>query len=117
MLIKEEEDEILDEELTRSYIIPYKSWVNIVKINEDLQGQVLQLSQDKGALEKELATLKEEILKKIMAQSELNHHRKMGRMMNSGTASLDHILCMGTTSKTRDDIGYKRGSPYSKSTT
>ena len=57
-LFKEEEDEISDKELARSYI---------VKINEDLKGQVHQLSQDNGALKKEAAILKGEILKNSMA--------------------------------------------------
>ena len=42
-----------------------------------------------------------------MAQSELDHLRKIVRMMNSGIASLDHILCMGTTSKTKKGIDKK----------
>ena len=31
------------------------------------------------------------------------------RMMNTGTTSMDHILYMGTTSKTREGIGYQKG--------
>ena len=38
-LFEEEEDEISDEELTWSCPILYESWVNTVKINEDLQGK------------------------------------------------------------------------------
>ena len=56
-LFEEEEDYISDEELARSYTVLYESWVNIVKINEDLRGQVHQLSQDNRALAKEVATL------------------------------------------------------------
>ena len=98
-LFKKDDDEISNEELACSYTIQYESWVSIVKINEDLQGQVHQLSQDIRSLKKEVNTLKEEILKNNMAQSELEHLRKIIRMMNSRTSSLDHILCMGTTSK------------------
>ena len=36
------------------------------------------------------------------------------RMMNSGTTSLDRILCMGTTSKARESINYQEGSLDSK---
>ena len=106
LLVEEEDDEISNEELAGSYI---------VKINENLQGQVLQLSQDNLALEKEVATLKGEILKNNVAQSELDHLRKIVRMMNSRTTSLNHILYMGTTSKARDRIGYPKGSSNSKS--
>ena len=66
-LFKEGEDEISDEELACSYTILYKNWVNIVDINEDLQGQVHHLSQVNRALEKDVATLKREILKDNMA--------------------------------------------------
>ena len=52
-----------------------------------------------------------------MAQSELDQLRKIVRMMNSGTLSLDHILCMVTTSKARKGIGYQKGYSDSKSTT
>ena len=103
---KKEEDEISNEELAWSYTILYGSWVNTVKINENLQGQVLQLSQDNGALKKEVATLKGEILKNGMALFELDHLRKIVRIMNLGTTSLDHILCMGTTFKAWEGIGY-----------
>ena len=93
-----------------SYIILYESWVNTVKINENLQGQVLQLSQDNGALKKEVATLKREVLKNGMALFELDYLRKIVRMMNLGTTSLDHILYMGTTSKAQEGRGYYKGS-------
>ena len=118
MLAKEEEenDEISDEELAGSYtIVLYEIWVNTIKINVNLQGQVSQLYQDNGALEKEVATLKGELLKNNMVQFKLDHLRKIVRMMNSGTMSLDHIICMGTTSKAREDIGYQKGSSDSKS--
>ena len=114
MFEKEEEDEISKEKLARSYTVMYKSWVNTIKINEDLQGQIHQLSLDKGTLKKEVATLKREILKNSMAQSEVEHLKKIVIMMNSGTTSLDHILCMRTTSKAREGIGYQRGSLDSK---
>ena len=83
LLFEEGEDEFLDDELARSYIVLYESLVNTVKINEDLQGQVHQLKQVNKALEREVATLKEEILKNSMAQSELDHLRKIVRMINS----------------------------------
>ena len=56
-----------------------------MKNNETFQAQVLQLSQDKEALEKEIATLKREVSKNSMVQSKLDHIRKIVRMMNSGT--------------------------------
>ena len=31
-------------------------------------------------------------------------------MLNSGTMSLDHVLCLGRTSKGREGLGYKKGS-------
>ena len=34
--------------------------------------------------------------------------------MNTRITSLDHTLCMGTTSKGREGIGYKSGSSSSK---
>ena len=43
-----------------------------------------------------------------MAQYELDHLRKIVRMMNSRTTSLDHILYIGTTSMTREGIGYHK---------
>ena len=61
-------------------------------------------------------TLQGEILKNNMVQSELEHLRKTVRMMNSGTSSLDHILCIRTTSKAQEGIGYQRGSSGSKPT-
>ena len=36
------------------------------------------------------------------------------RMMNLGTMSLDHILCLGTTSKVQEDIGYQKEPTDSK---
>ena len=56
-----------------------------MKNNETLQAQVRQLSQDKEALEKEIATLKREVTKNSMLQSKLDHLRKIVRMMNSRT--------------------------------
>ena len=50
-----------------------------------------------------------------MAQFELDHLRKIVRMMNSRTTSMDHILCMGTTSKARESVGYQKRSSNSKS--
>ena len=41
LLAEEEEEEISDEELACSYAVLCKSWVNTIKINENLQGQVL----------------------------------------------------------------------------
>ena len=113
-MIEEEDDEISDEELACSYIVLCQNWVNSVKINKDLQGQIHQLNQDNGALEKEVATLKEEILKNNMAQYEIEHLRKLLRMMDSRMSSLDQILCMGTTSNAWEGIGYQRGSLGSK---
>ena len=62
-LFEEEEDEILEKELARSYTILYKIWVTTAKINEENQGQVHQISQDNEALEKKVATLKGEFLR------------------------------------------------------
>ena len=45
-----------------------------------------------------------------MAQSKLDHLRKIVRMMNSGITSLDHILYMGTTSKNKKGIVYQKES-------
>ena len=56
-----------------------------MKNNETLQAQVLQLSQDKEALEKEIATLKGEVSKNNMVQSKMDHLRKLVRMMNLRT--------------------------------
>ena len=82
-LFKEGEDEISDEELAHSYTILYESWVNTIKINEYLQGQVHQLDEEYEALEREVATLKGEILKNSMAQSKLKHLRKIVKMKSS----------------------------------
>ena len=32
------------------------------------------------------------------------------KMLNSGTTTLDRILCMGITSKGREVLGYQKGS-------
>ena len=48
-----------------------------------LQAHVFRLSQDNGILEKEIATLKGEVLKNNMAESELNHLKKIVRMLNT----------------------------------
>ena len=106
LLFEGEDDDILDEWLEHSYTVLYESWVNIVKINEDLQGQVYQLTQDNRTLEKEVSTLKGKIIKNNITQFELEHFRKIVRLINSGTTSLDHILCMESTSKAREGIGY-----------
>ena len=52
-----------------------------------------------------------------MSQSELEHLKKIVRMMNSRTTSLDHILCMKTTSKAREGLSSQRGSLGSKPAT
>ena len=49
-----------------------------------------------------------------MVQSELDHLRKIVRMMNSKTTSMDHILCMGIASKAWKSKGYQKGSSFSK---
>ena len=51
-----------------------------------------------------------------MAQSELEHLKKIVRMMNSGMLSLDRILCMRTTSKAWEGIRYQRRSSGLKPT-
>ena len=61
-MCEEEEDEILDEELTQSHTVLYENRVNTVKINENLQAHVLQLSQDKEIPEKEISTLIREVI-------------------------------------------------------
>ena len=68
---EEEDDEISDEELAQTYTVLYKKWIDVVKNNETLQAQVLQLSQDKGALEKEVAAIKREISKNNMVKPNL----------------------------------------------
>ena len=65
---EEEDDEISNEELAQPYTVLYKKWIDVVKNNETLQAQVLQLSQDKGALEKEVAAIKGEISKNSMVK-------------------------------------------------
>ena len=56
------------------------------------------------------------MLKNNMARFELDLLKKIVRMVNSRTTSLDHILCMGTPFKAREDIGYQKGSSDSKPT-
>ena len=58
----------------------------------NLQGQVLLLSQDNGALEKNVATLKGEILKNSMAQFELDYLRKIVKMMIKNHVLESHSL-------------------------
>ena len=70
-LFFEGDDGISNDELAHSCTVMYESWVTTIKINEDLQGQVHQLSQAKEALEEKVATLKGEILKNSMTQFEL----------------------------------------------
>ena len=50
LLCEEEDEEISNEELAQSYTVLYENWVNILKIDENLQAYILQLSQDKGIL-------------------------------------------------------------------
>ena len=45
-------------------------------------------------------------MKNGMTYSELDHLRKIVRMIKLGTMSLDHIFCRGTTSKAQEGIGY-----------
>ena len=51
-----------------------------------------------------------------MAQSKLDHLRKIVRIMNSRTTSLYHIFYMGTTSKAHEGLGYQKGSSETKPT-
>ena len=48
----EEDDEISDEELVQSYTMLYENLVDVVKTNETLRAQIVQLGKEKGALKK-----------------------------------------------------------------
>ena len=62
-----------------------------------------------------MVALKKEISKNGIAQLELELLKKRVKMLNSGTTSLDHFLCMETTSKAYEGLGYKKGSSRTKS--
>ena len=85
-------------------------WGVTVKLNKTLQSQILHLGKNKGVEEKEVVVLKEEISKNSTAQSELEQLKRRGRMLNSGTASLDHILGVRKSSKGLDGLGDRKGS-------
>ena len=99
-----DDEEIFDEEMTRSYKIMYEKLVEIVNENKGLLKKISQLCREKNEFVKQVNVLKNENEESL---NKLEQIKKTMRMMNSGHTTLDQILLMGKSTKDQEGLWFK----------
>ncbi|XP_024019817.1 uncharacterized protein LOC112091153 [Morus notabilis] len=107
--------ELTQETIQDAYESMFNKWIQVVKLNKSLEKKLADAVQENESLkmkhEFEIAEMHEfeiaEMRKRLQeANAELERTQKTLKMMNTGTAKLDHILSMGKSSHDHFGLGY-----------
>ena len=102
--ISGDDEEISNEKMVHSYKVMYEKLVEIVNENRVLLKKISQLSRENNELIKQVNSLKSGMED---TQNELEQVKKIVRMPNYGTTSLDQILMMRRTTKGHEGLRFK----------
>ncbi|GMN53948.1 hypothetical protein TIFTF001_023078 [Ficus carica] len=104
------DEELSDNEIEKAYENIYFKWVQLCKLNKKLEVRVTELVNEKDSLKKAGANYEIRVTGKDNklqeTRTQLEETQKSLKILNSGTAKLDHILSFRKPNHDHYGLGY-----------
>ncbi|XP_024019486.1 uncharacterized protein LOC112091030 [Morus notabilis] len=99
--------ELTHETIQEAYESMFNKWIQVVKLNKSLEKKLADVVQEKEDPKMRHESKIAEMRKRLQeANAELERTQKTLKMMNTGTAKLDHIFSMRKSSHDHFGLGY-----------
>ncbi|KAH6797199.1 hypothetical protein C2S52_021753 [Perilla frutescens var. hirtella] len=112
----EKDEEFSVESTMEAYKKLHSSWIMVVKVNEDLLKENSNLLKERDNLSTHLNEVQNELLQSRNStqalNGELQHLKKLVKMMNYGSSQLDEILSKGKSPQDHSGLGYNGAHTY-----